>query len=81
MLFLVCPCGEILGNKQLVYEQLMKKACDDIGVDFEMVSLGLTDKNKEFVEKRSEIVNKLCRRWCCKQLLITYQNIADKIKG
>lgn len=81
MLYLVCSCGEILGNKELVYEYEMKKICDEINVDFDMVSQGLGDKEGEFKEKRSKLVNRLCRRICCKQLLINYIDIVKLIKG
>ena len=81
MLYLVCTCGEILGNKQLVYEEYMKKVCEEIGIDFDMISQGLSDKNEEFKKKRCDIVNKLCRRYCCKQYLINYIDIVYLIKG
>ncbi len=81
MLFLICPCGEILGNKQLVYEERMKKVCEDIGIDFDMMSQGLADKNEDFKSKRCEIINQLCRRICCKQLLINYVDVVQLIKG
>ena len=81
MIFLVCQCGEVLGNKELVYEENMKKVCEDLGVDFEMISQGLADKNEAFKQKRCEIVNKLCRRMCCKQSLINYSDIVHLIRG
>jgi hypothetical protein len=81
MLFLICTCGEILGNKQLVYEEKMKKVCEDLGVDFEMISQGLTDKNEHFKKARCDIVNGLCRRICCKQLLINYSDIVQLIRA
>lgn len=81
MLPLVCTCGEVLGNKQLVYEDNMRKVCEELGIDFDMISQGLADKNEDFKKKRCDIVNKLCRRICCKQTLITYVDIAQLIKG
>ena len=48
MLYLVCTCGEILGNKQLVYEEYMKKICENLNLDFDMVSQGLADKNEAY---------------------------------
>lgn len=80
MLYLMCPCGEVLGNKQLVYEEYMKKACDEMGIDFEMISKGLVDGDEKYKKKRSEIVEKLCRRLCCKHRLITYVNLVDLIR-
>lgn len=81
MLYLVCPCGEILGNKQLVYEEGMKQICDEMEIDSDMVSQGLADKESEFKEKRCKLVNGLCRRLCCKQLMITYVDVVTLIKG
>ena len=59
----------------------MKKICEDLGVDFDMISQGLTDKNDEFKKKRADIVKKLCRRYCCTQLLINYIDLVHLIKG
>lgn len=81
MLYPVCTCGEILSNKQLVYEKKMEKLCDELGVDFDMVSQGLTDKNETYKNKRAEIINSLCRRYCCKSLMVTYIDIVHHIKG
>ena len=82
MLYMICcSCGELLGNKQLIYETSMKKVCESLNVDFEMVSQGFTDNNEEFKKQRCDIVNKLCRRYCCKQLMITYIDLVNLIKG
>lgn len=81
MLLPVCPCGEVLSNKQLIYEEKLKKVCDEIGIDFEMVSQGFADLNDDYKNKRSEIINGLCRRYCCKQLMLTYIDIVHHIKG
>lgn len=74
-------CGEILGNKQLVYEEGMKNICDEMGIDNDMISQGLADKEGEFKEKRCKLVNGLCRRLCCKQLMITHVDVVSLIKG
>lgn len=81
MLYLTCSCGEILGNKQIVYEERLKKVCEELSIDFEMVSQGLADKNEEYKKKRSEIINSICRRYCCKQAMITYVDLVGLIKG
>ena len=77
----MCMCGEVLGNKQLVYEEEMKNICDEMGIDNDMISQGLSDKESEFKEKRCKLVNKLCRRICCKQLMITHVDVVSLIKG
>ena len=81
MLYLICTCGEILGNKQLVYEQEMKKICNELGIDFDTVSQGIADQNEDFKTRRSDVINKLCRRYCCKQQMATYVDIVNIIKG
>ncbi len=81
MWYLVCMCGEVLGNKQIVYEEEMKNICDEMGIDNDMISQGLADKEGEFKEKRCKLVNKLCRRICCKQYMITTVDPVTLIKG
>ena len=82
MLYLVCPpCGEILANKVLIYENEIKKICEDMHIDPDMISNGLGHREEEFKTRRSAVVNKLCRRMCCKQLMLTYVDIVYLIKG
>jgi len=77
MLYMICSCGEILGNKQLIYEQEMQNVCKSEGLDYNLISQGDVEYTTEFIEVRKKIVNELCRRSCCKQNLITY---VDKVK-
>jgi hypothetical protein len=81
MLQMICSCGELMGNKQIIYEEQMKKVCDKAGYDFNAISLGVLDKNKEFVEMRQEIINNCCRRYCCKINLMNFVDIVYLIKG
>jgi hypothetical protein len=79
---MLCPtCGSILRRKQIVYEDRMEEVCEKIGVDYEMVSSGLLDGNKEFLDKRAEVVNKLCEKQCCKIYLMTFVKIGKLIKS
>jgi DNA-directed RNA polymerase subunit N (RpoN/RPB10) len=81
-MYLLCPtCGELLGNKQLVYEQSLKNICEEMGIDNDMISQGLSEKEGEFKSKRCELVNKLCRKQCCKIQMITFVDIVSLIKG
>ena len=41
----------------------------------------LSGKNEEYKNKRGEIINGLCRRYCCKSLMVTYIDIVHHIKG
>lgn len=78
---MVCMCGEVLGNKELEYEKGMKEICYEMNIDIDMISRGLADKESEFKKKRSKLINGLCRRICCKQLMITYVDVVNLIKG
>ena len=79
----VCSCGEILAKKVLIYKEEMKKVCDEMNIDLEMVSQGLADQEGEFKQKRSKIVLSLCEkgRICCIQNLITFTDKITLIRG
>lgn len=82
MKFMICPtCGELLGNKQLIFEEKLTKACDDLGIDFDLISKGTADSVDKFVKERTDIINKLCKRYCCKQHLITCCELVDLIQN
>jgi hypothetical protein len=76
MLPLVCTCGEIWGNKEIVYEREMKKLCETMGLDKETITQGIIYDEDKYKKERSLIVNKLCRRICCRQAFLTYSDIA-----
>jgi len=82
MLYMVCPtCGDYLRNKQLVFEREMKKICDDLKIDYNMITQEGYDDDDEFKEKRQEVVNKLCKNYCCKTAMLTYTSPGRLIKG
>lgn len=82
MLYMRCPgCGELLGNKQLVYETRMKEVCEGMGVDDDIISQGNMDKNEDYRKARQKIVNELCTRFCCKMRLMNYVDIVHIVKG
>lgn len=81
MLYIICPsCGEVLGNKQLIFESRMKKVYEELDIDHDMVSRGYIDCEPELQKKRSDIVNQLCRRYCCKTYMLTYIDVVQYIK-
>ena len=81
MLYMRCPtCGEVLGNKELIYEQKMKELCNSLGIDDDIVSMGHMDKHEEFIKKRQDIVQDLVSNICCRMRLITYIDIVQIIK-
>jgi hypothetical protein len=82
MIYMICPeCGELLRHKQIIYEDEMQKVCDDLGVDYNMISQEGFERNEEYIKKRQDIVNKLCTNICCKFNLITYISMVRLIKG
>jgi hypothetical protein len=82
MIYMVCPeCGDLLRNKQIIYEDEMEKVCDNLGVDYNMISQEGFDRNEEYIKKRQEIVNKLCQNICCKMNMLTYVSLVRLIKG
>lgn len=81
MIYMLCPtCGSCLRKKQIVYEDRMNKICNDLNVSYDMVSEGILDSNKEFQEKRANVVNELCEKMCCKMYMLTYIQIGKLIK-
>jgi hypothetical protein len=79
---MVCPeCGELLRNKEILYEIRMEEICSELGVNYNMVSQEGIERNETYIKKRQEIVNELCDNICCKMNLITYIPIVNIIKG
>lgn len=81
MLQMICSCGEMLANKQVLYEEEMRNTCDAQGVDYNMISNGSADQNEKFRKIRQDIVNKLGRRWCCKTNIMNYVSKVHLMKG
>lgn len=82
MLYMVCPtCGELLGNKELVYINEMKKVCEEMGVDDDMISQGLIDKDPTYIKKRKEVLKKISTKECCNFRITNYIDIVQLIKG
>lgn len=70
MLYMKCPtCKELLGNKQIPYEQGIKKINDD-------PNLSAEEKEKQ----QNELVVKFHLNYCCNMRLITYKKLIDIIK-
>ena len=81
MVYIICPtCGYLLGTKQLIYETEMDKLCKKHNADYDMLSKGLLDNNKEFKDARKKIINSLCERYCCKMRMLTYIDVVPLIK-
>ena len=76
MLYMKCPtCRNLLGNKQIYYEENFDKICKDF--DIGKITLEEADKQK------IELVNYLIpekARYCCKMRLMTYKRLIDVIK-
>lgn len=83
MIYFICPCGEILANKILIYETEMKKICEEMGLDFDLVSKGMVHKSDEYNKKQQEVLFKKCkcRRMCCTINIMEGRDIVHDIKG
>lgn len=82
MIYMICPeCGEILRHKQIIYEDKMQKVCEDMDIDYNMISQEGYERNEEYIKRRQEIVNELCQNLCCKFNMITYVSVVKLIKG
>jgi len=80
MIYMLCPtCGALLRHKQIVYEDRIEKLCTELGINTDIVSKGIVDRNPEFVKRRSEIVNELCEKMCCRIYMITYISVGKVI--
>lgn len=81
MIYMLCSCGALLRNKQIVYEDEMEKLCDEYDITYDMISSGIMDDNEEFKKKRSEIINRLCEKICCKINMMTYVQVGRLVVG
>lgn len=76
MLYLKCPtCRNLLGNKQLYFEQKMDEICKDC----DMKKLTFEEGEK----KKIELVDFLIPnqdRYCCRMRLLTYRKIIEFVK-
>ena len=79
MIYMLCSCGALLRHKQIVYEDEMEKLCDEYNVSYDMVSSRMLDDDDEFKKKRSDIINKLCAKICCKINMMTYVSVGKLI--
>ena len=77
-----CPtCGEVLGNKEPILIKKLKEICDSLGVDDDIISIGMIDKDPKFIKKRQEIVQEMLPNICCRARIISYIDIGQIIKG
>jgi hypothetical protein len=82
MIYMICPeCGEILRHKQIIYEDKMQKVCEEMEIDYNMISQEGYERNEEYIKRRQEIVNELCQNLCCKFNMLTYVSMVRLIKG
>ena len=81
MLYMICPtCGELLGDKQLIYTQKLKEICDKYDINDDLLSKGF-DTNPQFVEERQKLIQSLFDNICCKMRVLTYVELVKLIKG
>jgi DNA-directed RNA polymerase subunit N (RpoN/RPB10) len=78
---MICPtCGELLGDKQLIYTQKLKEICDKYDINDDLLSKGF-DTNPQFVEERQKLIQSLFDNICCKMRVLTYVELVKLIKG
>jgi DNA-directed RNA polymerase subunit N (RpoN/RPB10) len=78
MLIIIChTCGELLGNKAIVYNKEMKKICAKYNVDYNYLS---KCNNKDYLHEKKELVNKLASRYCCKMSIVTFTNKVEFVE-
>lgn len=81
MLYMVCPtCGELLGDKQLIYNNKLKEICDKYNINDDLLSRGF-DKTPAFVEERQNLIQSLFKNICCRMRALTYVELVKLIKG
>ncbi len=81
MLYMICPtCGELLGDKQLIYNTKLKEICDQYNINDDLMARGF-DKTPEFVEERKKLIQSLFKNICCKMRVINYVELVKLIKG
>lgn len=81
MLYMVCPtCGELLGDKQLIYSTKLKELCDKYNIDDEMISRGFI-KNEKFDKDSKQLIQSIFNNICCRMRASTYVDLVKIIKG
>lgn len=82
MLPILCSsCGELLGNKQLVYEEGMRKICEKYNIDYDMYSQGIISSNEDINREQAELILSLAPNYCCLTAIKTYVRVVDIIVG
>ena len=71
MLYLKCPnCKNILGNKQIPFEEKLKQICEN-------TKLG----NKEMQQKKQELLDYFgLNKYCCRSHIMTYSKLIEFVK-
>lgn len=78
---MVCPtCGELLGDKQLIYTSKLKEISGKYNIDDDLLSRGF-DRNPKFIEERQKIIQSVFPNICCRMRALTYRELVDIIKG
>jgi hypothetical protein len=74
-------CGLVINNRVIVYEREVKKLCEKLGVDDDVVSRGYLDKNDDYKRGCEEIIRRLCGdSMCCAIKLKTAVDVVEIVK-
>ena len=82
MLYIICPtCGELLGNKEVLYFEGLNKLCQKYKIDDDVLSSVQFTGHKEFNEEKRKLLDKCVGKdnICCAMRLPTTLNLAELI--
>ena len=77
MLYIRCTnCGEILGEKVIIFENKMQELCKQYKIDYDNITAE-DYANDKFTGEINTMLKKMCRRICCTVPMMTYCNLVD----
>ncbi len=70
MIYLKCPsCSNIIGNRQIIYEQQLEEIQNNSNID----------ESEKLLLKTKLIDSLKLKRYCCKMRVITFKQLTDII--
>ena len=82
MLYMICPtCGELLGNKEVIYFEGLKKICQKYKIDDDMISSPQFTDHDKFNEEKRKLLSSLVDKdsICCSMRIPTTINLSELI--
>lgn len=85
MNYMRCPtCGNLLGNKVLIYTAASKEYCNKYGIDVEQTSKILStddDIHEEYKTAMRKVLTDLLENYCCRMRIQHSIDVVRIIKG